>query len=122
MANKILVVDDDPQILKILQKRLSTSGYEVICAADGEEAVQMTRNQRPQLIILDVMMPRMDGTEAARIIREDEMTKGIPIIYLTALKSEDDDQLEGNFGNSIVLGKPIDMPKLLEKIRQLAPG
>jgi len=98
---------------------LIAHGYEVLCAQDGREAIEVARAHIPSLIVLDIMMPNLDGTEAARILREDVRTKRIPIIYLTALKSREDDPILSSFEQSAVFGKPVDMHAVLAKIDEL---
>jgi CheY-like chemotaxis protein len=87
-APLVLVADDDEDILGLVSFRLERSGYEVAAAKDGEEALRLARKLSPALVVLDVMMPRLDGYEVTRRLREDEATRGIPVILLTALAQE----------------------------------
>ncbi len=119
MGKKILIVDDDVQIINILEKRLKKNGYDTIGATDGKEAIEKVQHDMPDLIILDVMMPRMDGTEVARHLREDARTRNIPIIYVTALKTEHDEPVESMFDTSPVFGKPFNSDDLMAKISEL---
>jgi len=119
MPKRVLVVDDDAQILSVLEKRLRSKNYDVITAADGRDAVNKARAHMPDLIILDVMMPHMDGTEAARILRDDIKTRHIPIIYVTALKSDSDEMSDGMFDTNVVFGKPFNSEELLAKVEEL---
>lgn len=119
MSKTILIADDDDKILNLIESRLKAEGYEVIKVSDGEAAIQKARTENPDLIILDVMMPKLDGTEAGRLLREDERTRRIPVIYLTALKSESDDIEDESFGVSFVLPKPFNPVDLMEKIKTL---
>jgi CheY-like chemotaxis protein len=84
MAKRILVVDDEPDVLKILLLRLKKTGYEAIGARDGREALALARQMIPDLIILDVYLPDMNGNDAARILKEDKDLKRIPIILISA--------------------------------------
>src|SRR5579884_1202431 len=93
-AGKVLCVDDDPVIQKLLQVNFEMEGYEVVVAGDGVEAIERARDSAPDLIILDVMMPRMNGLEAARALKEDAGTSAIPIIILSA-KAQDADVRAG---------------------------
>ncbi|HEY5541287.1 MAG TPA: response regulator [Coriobacteriia bacterium] len=85
MAPKILVVDDEPSIVKLVTASLSGRGYEIFQAYDGQEAIVQAKLHKPDLILLDVMMPRMDGTEARKRLLADPETKDIPVIHLTAV-------------------------------------
>ncbi len=91
---KILVVDDDPDIFEIVQTNLEGAGYEVVGASDGSEGLRKVLAENPDLVILDVLMPEMDGWEVLRQIEADPRTAGLPIIMLTC-KSEDADILRG---------------------------
>jgi DNA-binding response OmpR family regulator len=91
---KILVVDDENYILHILDFSLGAEGYEVITAEDGEEAVRKAKEHHPDLVVLDVMMPKMDGFEACRAIKRDTELAGTPVILLSA-KARDIDQKQG---------------------------
>jgi DNA-binding response OmpR family regulator len=86
----ILIADDDPDILALVSFRLERAGYDVVAATNGEEAVNIAIARRPDLAILDVMMPRLDGYEATRRLRQQEGTRRIPVILLTARVQEDD--------------------------------
>jgi CheY-like chemotaxis protein len=85
MAAKILVVDDEPSIVKLVEATLSGKGYEIIKAYDGQEAIVEAKLHHPDLILLDVMMPHMDGTEARKRLAADPATKDIPVVHLTAV-------------------------------------
>ena len=87
---KILIVDDEPDAIELIEFNLKASGYEVVTAADGEEALQKARSVLPQLIILDLMLPEVDGMEVCKILRRDPRTAAIPIIMLTAKAAEID--------------------------------
>jgi DNA-binding response OmpR family regulator len=80
----VLVADDDQHILELVELALQHDGYSVLTADDGADAVRLARRHRPSLCVLDVMMPGMDGLEAARVLGDDERTNGIPILFLTA--------------------------------------
>jgi two-component system alkaline phosphatase synthesis response regulator PhoP len=115
---KILVVDDEVYIVQILEFSLSRiEGYEVITATDGEEALEKVREGRPDLVVLDVMMPRMDGYEACRRLKAEESTKDIPVILLSA-KGRAMDQNKGfEVGADDYMTKPFSPRKLIEKIK-----
>ena len=86
----VLVADDDPDILALVRFRLEREGYDVVSAADGQAALELALDHTPDLAVLDVMMPRLDGYEVTRRLREHEATKGMPIILLTARVGESD--------------------------------
>ena len=86
---KILIVDDDPLIIRMYQYRLSHDGLEVVMAFDGEEAVMKAKKEHPDLILLDLMMPKMNGVEALRFLKKEIDTKDIPVIILTNLGDDD---------------------------------
>ncbi len=121
MGKKILVVDDELIIVKMLEKGLSRQGYEVSTANDGVQALHRVRQNRPDLIILDIMMPNMDGTEVAGRLREEEETKAIPIIFLSALW--DDQKQEKGVGEqaglNVGIAKPFQLDQILAKVREL---
>ncbi|MFZ5803037.1 MAG: response regulator [Candidatus Omnitrophota bacterium] len=119
MKKKILIVDDDPNIVKLIKNRFVANGFDALTAFDGEEALEKARSEKPDLILLDIMMPRLDGTETARLLHENETTKNIPVIFVTALKQPSEDEGgEGASGN-IVFSKPIGFDDLLRKVRSL---
>jgi DNA-binding response OmpR family regulator len=84
MSQHILVVDDERDIVELVRYNLVQAGYRVSAAADGQQALEMVRRDRPDLVVLDLMLPLMSGTEVARLLRQDEKTRDIPIIMLTA--------------------------------------
>ena len=113
MAKTILVVDDERHIVRLVEVNLERSGYEVIAAYNGQEAVASAQAERPDMIILDVMMPRMDGFEALKELRSDSRTKDIPVIMLTA-KAQDADIFKGwASGVDSYLTKPFNPRELL---------
>ena len=116
---RILIVDDEPDIREILRMRLSTAGYNILEAENGAEGVRVAHQEKPDLIIMDVMMPVMDGIKATKKIRSNLETAAIPIVMLTA-KTAKEDELEGlDAGADDYLGKPFDDEKLLARIRML---
>lgn len=113
---KILVVDDEVYILHILDFSLGAEGYEVITAADGEEAIEKARVEKPDLVVLDIMMPKVDGFEACRRLKASPETSGIPVILLTAKGREVDRQMGMEVGADGYIVKPFSPTKLIEKI------
>ena len=119
VKQKILVADDEASIRRILETRLKMVGYDVVTAEDGEEAVDVYNKTVPDLVILDVMMPEVDGYSIALKIRQTDITKDIPIIMLTAL-GELDDKLKGfNSGVDDYLTKPFEIEELKARVLAL---
>ena len=113
---KILIVDDDEVFLKMLEKTLISSGYSVSQATNGKDAIDLAKNWRPHLIVLDIMMPEMDGGEVALVLEKDTATKKIPIIFMTSLlKKEDENKLTYSNMRSY-MAKPYDKDELLAEI------
>lgn len=114
---KILVVDDQPGNVFLLQDRLNREGYEVITAYDGTSGIKVAKEQNPDLILLDVMMPGIDGFEACREISSHEETKHIPIILVTALNSSEDTQKGFDCGAFDYIKKPFNKIELMARIK-----
>ena len=115
----ILIVDDEDDILDLLQYNLEQEGFETEVARNGVEALEKARSEDPDVIILDVMMPEMDGIEVCRRLRADAHLRTIPIMMLTA-RTEEEDQVEGlDVGADIYLGKPVSVPVILSQTRAL---
>lgn len=119
MPQRILVVDDDRSIIKVIKVYLEQSGYQVLTASDGEEALHFLRRERPDLVILDVMMPNRDGWEVTRIVRADPGLAATPIIMLTA-RVEDTDKIIGlELGADDYVTKPFNMRELVARVKAL---
>ncbi|MBI5199274.1 MAG: response regulator [Nitrospirae bacterium] len=119
MSKKILMADDDVVILKVGKFNLEKAGYEVITAVNGEDAVETARREGPDLIILDVMMPVMDGYTALLNLRGYEETKDIPVIILTAQEGGVYKQISVDMGAVEHLNKPFNPNDLVEKVATL---
>ncbi len=118
-ATQILVVDDEQDILELIRHTLNKEGYEVHVAANGQQAVEKAKKIKPDLILMDVMMPVMDGMEACRQLKEDNETSDIAIIFLTA-RSEEFAELAGfEAGADDYISKPIRSRVLLSRIRAI---
>ncbi|MBI5935154.1 MAG: response regulator transcription factor [Chloroflexi bacterium] len=114
MAKRVLIVDDEPRYLRLLDANLRTEGYEVVTASDGQQAIDVFSAQPVDLILLDIMMPRMDGFAACQRIRE---FSSVPIIILTA-KGEEQDRVRGlDLGADDYLVKPFSATELLARVR-----
>ncbi len=112
---KILIVDDDSVTLGMLEKILLSAGYWVAKATNGKEALYIADDFHPDLIILDIVMPVMDGTEAMERLEKNPRTKKIPVLFLTSLISKNE-EFDNCTANRRFLAKPIDKDKLLEEI------
>ncbi len=116
---KILIVDDEPDAIELIRFNLKASGYDVVAAEDGEEALLKARKFSPDLILLDIMLPEIDGLEVCKILRRDPATAKLPIIMLTAKASEIDRVLGLEFGADDYVTKPFSPRELLLRIRNL---
>jgi DNA-binding response OmpR family regulator len=119
MNKRILVVDDETYILNILDFSLGGEGFEVLTANNGEEALTMAVDQHPDLIVLDVMMPKIDGFEVCRALKAKADTKDIPIILLTAKDRDNDRQRGQEVGVDRYMTKPFSPQKLIEAIHEM---
>jgi two-component system, OmpR family, alkaline phosphatase synthesis response regulator PhoP len=118
MPGHILAVDDDDRIRRLVQFNLQRAGYRVSAAADGLEALEQIGQEKPDLVLLDINMPRLDGIELLRRLRADPDTAALPVILLTA-KAQDEDILEGKrSGADYYLTKPFSPVELLSVIRE----
>ena len=117
---KILIVDDEKDALFILEKELAGRGYSVISADNGRDALDLAKSQYPDLIILDIWMPEMDGTEVAANLREDPTTKNIPVMFLTCLFSKSEERELGSVAASrVLIAKPYSIEELSAQIEEL---
>jgi len=118
-SNKILIVDDYPNLVEMLSVRLKSSGFDVIASYDGADGLQKARHQSPDLIILDVLLPKMDGFKVCRLLKFDEKHRQIPIIMLTS-RARDVDRSTGlAMGADAYIYKPYDSAVLTDKIHEL---
>ena len=122
MKTRVLVVDDEAYILNILDFSLDSEGFEVVTAANGEEALRAASERRPDLIILDVMMPKIDGFEVCRALKAKKDTKSIPVILLTAKERESDRQKGQEVGADLYMTKPFSPGRLIDAVRSLLAG
>jgi CheY-like chemotaxis protein len=118
---KILLVEDNEMNRDMLSRRLMRKGFDVSLAVDGAEGVAKARAERPDLILLDMSLPVLDGWEAARQLKADDATRGIPIIALTAHAMAGDREKALEAGCDDYDTKPIELPRLLEKMGALLP-
>lgn len=116
MKKKVLVIDDDPNIVELIKNRLSVNGYQVVTAYDGEQGLEQVSAEKPNLVIVDVLMPKMDGYTFVRTLRKQEETRDLPVIVVTAKdKMRDLFELEGIRDYLI---KPYQSEDLLMKVAQ----
>ena len=116
---RILVVDDEIYIVHILDFSLGMEGYEVITALDGEQALEKARAEKPDLIVLDIMMPKLDGYETCKILKADADTKEIPVILLSAKGRNVDQKIGFEVGADDYITKPFSPRKLVERINAI---
>jgi len=116
---KILVVDDEPDAIDLIKFNLKAAGYEVLTATDGEEALKKARSMLPDLIILDLMLPEVDGLEVCKILRRDQRASAIPILMLTAKAAEIDRVLGLELGADDYVTKPFSPRELVLRVKRL---
>ena len=116
---RILVVDDEIYIVHILDFSLGMEGYEVITALDGEQALEKARAEKPDLIVLDIMMPKLDGYETCKILKAEPETKDIPVILLSAKGRNVDQKIGFEVGADDYITKPFSPRKLVERINAI---
>ena len=119
MARKILIVEDEDLIAQVLSMRLQALGYTVVVGNDGEEGLNMARKERPDLAILDIGLPRIDGNTLCELIKSDPSTKDTKIIMLTGKKLVGDMETAFQSGADIYANKPYDWQRLLGHIKKL---
>lgn len=119
-VNKILIADDEPSV-RLLVKRLLIKNYIVLEASNGEEAVNIARTEQPDLILMDILMPKMDGYTACYMIKTDEATKDIPVIMLTAVAHKLNKQLSQAMDADGYMTKPFSFEDLIDTVNQFLP-
>lgn len=119
MNKKILVVDDEPHLLLLMEARLKASGYEVLTAADGQTALEMAKKQNPDLMILDLMLPKMDGYKVCALLKKDMRYSRIPIILFSARAQQEDMKMGEEAGADAYITKPFEPKRLLAKMEEL---
>jgi len=114
---RILIVDDEPDLLTVLRFGLEAAGFEVVQASDGEQGLALARQVMPDLMILDLMLPRMDGYKVCRALKYDDRYKHIHVFILSARSGESDRRLAVEMGADEVHTKPYDMKALIARVR-----
>lgn len=115
---KILIVDDEEDVLNVLERRLSVAGYSVFRTTNGKDAIITAKEKQPDLIILDIIMPGMDGADVANVLKNDPLTKNIPILFLTCLITPDEERTGNLISGSYFIAKPYNPEELLREIRK----
>ena len=116
---RVLICDDDPVILRLLEVNLELEGFEVLTGNNGLEGVEIAQREHPDLVILDIMMPKMDGYEACRQLKANEATKDIPVVFLSAKAQAADIEKGKSFGIAEYLTKPFDPTDLTDMVFKL---
>ena len=116
---RILLVDDEPDLVQLVSLRLQAAGYQVEVAYDGQQALGHVKQSRPDLIVLDLMLPKLDGYKVCRLLKFDERTRAIPILIFTARAQVEDVTLATECGADAYLTKPFEAKALLMKIQEL---
>ena len=117
--NRILVVEDDHRNMMLLHDLLKAHGYEILKASDGLEAINVARNERPDLILMDIRSPTISGLDATRLLKQDKQTNAIPIIAVTAFATPEDETTALESGCAAYITKPVNIEKLLSTIGAL---
>ncbi len=116
---RILLVDDEPELLEMVKMRLEANNFAVITASDGQSALGIVRRARPDMVILDIMLPRLDGFKVCRLFKFDAKYRSIPVILLTARVRESDRKTALEVGADVFITKPFEPQVLLENIHKL---
>jgi two-component system, OmpR family, alkaline phosphatase synthesis response regulator PhoP len=119
LTGRILIADDNEQNRELLEAYLSDEGHEILMAADGQETIDVARSEKPDLILLDIMMPRMSGYEVCHQLKSDEQTQRIPVLVVTALKEMGDIEKAVAAGADDFLSKPVHRLELKTRVRSL---
>ncbi|MBU0501693.1 MAG: response regulator [bacterium] len=116
---KILVVDDEPDVVSLLETMFKSHDCDVIVARNGQTALEMARKNKPSLILLDVMLPKIDGYRVARMLKFDENFRHIPLIFLTAKIQERDKKIGKEMGADAYITKPFELDVLWQEVQKL---
>jgi CheY-like chemotaxis protein len=122
MSKKILVIDDEEQLVEMVQMRLEANEYMVISAKNGAEGVQKAVETKPDLILMDVLMPEMNGYSALKHLKEEEKTKDIPVIMFTVQRHLEDRRRSISEGAAAHIVKPFEPEELMKKIKDILAG
>jgi CheY-like chemotaxis protein len=122
LSIKILIVDDDPGIRMLLSKFLQREGYETVMAENGLEGVELAKKQQPDIIIMDVVMPQMDGLTAARLIKFYKPLSEVPILFLTAKDANKEIELAQEVRAEVYITKPFDVRQVIQVVKETVTG
>ena len=114
---RILIVDDEADLVSVLRIGLEIEGFEVVVAGDGEDGLRKAREERPELVVLDLMLPKLDGYRVCRALKFDERYRNLPIVILSARSGEQDRRLAFDMGADAFVSKPYDMAALVKLVR-----
>lgn len=114
-----MIIDDEPGVINALSKFLIKEGYEVITAGDGQEGLALVRREQPDLIILDLMLPKMDGYKVCALLKLDVKYKNIPIIFCSGRANPEDEKLAKDVGGDVYILKPLSIDILTREIKRL---
>lgn len=117
VRKKVLIVDDEPSMVSILKRYVSNAGYEFDSATNGQDALDKIEKNQPDLVLLDLVMPGLNGFETCRRIRDSEKTKKLPVLIITALRSQSDSAAAADSGANEFIVKPIDGAELVKRLR-----
>lgn len=121
MATRILITEDEPNIVESLTFILTRAGYDVSSVADGEAAMHRLRSNPPDIMVLDVMLPKMNGFEVLKLVKSDPLLKSLPVVILTAKGQAHDRQLAQEIGTDAFVTKPFSNRDIIDQIRKLCP-
>ena len=119
MTRKILIVDDEPNIVMTLEYAFKKKGYEVFIARDGSEAMEILKHNVPDMVLLDIMMPQVDGYQTLEWIRENEELKNVKVIFLTAKNKSTDIEKGMNLGVNKYMTKPFSVKKIVNEVTEM---
>lgn len=119
---RILVVDDEPDVVTMIERALQSEGFEVLCAYDGISALDLAGTEKPDLVLLDIMMPMMSGYEVCEQLKANPQTRHIPVVCVTSAQSEDTRASTQSAGAQALLVKPFMPAELVAQIRRHLPG
>ncbi|MDD5774174.1 MAG: response regulator [bacterium] len=115
----MLIVDDETELVDVLKARLEANNYEVVTAGDGQEGLEKAKSENPDLIVLDLMLPKLDGYKVCRLLKFDDKYKKIPIILFSARVQDSDKEMGKSVGADDYVTKPFDSKDLLQRIKKL---
>ena len=121
-VHRVLVVDDDPVIVRLLEVNFEMEGFQVVTAVDGQDGVDKARSEQPDVVVSDVMMPKLNGLELTAALRADDSTKHIPIVLLSAKAQVDDVRAGLEAGADDYVTKPFEPLDLIDRVTKLLPS